>query len=236
MKKKLIFIIILLIFFPGITFAADFVPAEGLEFYSPRITICPSKYLAGEETLYIEGTAPPGSGITILLEENGEELRQWFVIADREGSWSLLTDELIKSGEYSLVVGSSEEKGGEKDSCKIQVLLSGLAFKSLIIDFKTLTLILGLFLAVIVIFIILSHISSWRLHKLLKKEVIEARETLDRSFDSLIQKIERRIEFFDSQPGYNPKEKEICEDLKKFIEGTKNSLKKEIDDIKGVLK
>lgn len=85
-----------------------------------------------------------------------------------------------------------------------------------------------LFLFLILIFI-------WRriylLQKELKREAKEAKEALQTSFDKLLKKIEKEIEFLDGQPGLSEEEKKLRDKLFEIAENSKEMIKKEIEDV-----
>jgi hypothetical protein len=99
------------------------------------------------------------------------------------------------------------------------------------ISFKTLVLVLFpiLFLGIIIV-----SYFVWRnkqTKKILQKETREAKESLHNAFDVLRKEIEARIELVDSQPGFNPEERQICKELKKALKVAEESVSKEIRDI-----
>jgi len=80
---------------------------------SPQITLSPEKYVAGEETFYLEGTALPEVEIIIFLKENGKEVKKWLTSNNMQGEWSFSTRELIKSGLYYLSAVAKDKRGVE---------------------------------------------------------------------------------------------------------------------------
>lgn len=96
------------------------------------------------------------------------------------------------------------------------------------IDLTTIVLI-----SILLLFFILIYL--WRkifiLQKELKREAREARESLETSFDKLLKKVEKEIEFLDGQPGLSEDEKKLRDKLFEAIESSKEIVKKEIEDV-----
>ena len=72
--------------------------------------------------------------------------------------------------------------------------------------------------------------------KILRKETREVKDVLDKTFNNLREEIKKKIELFDSQPGFSEKEKEVYEKLKEAVDNSKKSIQKEIDDVEKELK
>ena len=206
---------------------------------SPQITLKPEKYIAGEETFYLEGTALPEAEIIIFLKENGKEVKKWSTSSNRQGEWSFSTRELIKSGLYQLSALAKDKRGVESkpsDSYKIEVSLSGVSLGPFIIAFRELAafLILFLFLGIIVAGYFTYRIRHAK--KILQKETREVEERLHQVFDTLRTEIEERTSMFDSQPGFSEREKKICDELKVALKTAEESVEKEIKDVERELK
>jgi len=201
---------------------------------TPQIILWPEFHVSGEEVFYIEGKALPETQIMIFLKKDGQEIKKWQVQANTQGEWSFFTKELIKSGTYYLSAQTEDKRGAVSnisDSYEIKISLSGISLGSLIISHRTLALILLLivFLGVIITGYFACKIR--RTKKILRKETREAEEILHRTFDDLKKEIEKRIEMFDSQPGFSKKEREVYEDLKKVLNVSEESIRKEIRDV-----
>ncbi len=201
---------------------------------SPQITVWPKAYISGEETFYLEGTSLPEVEIAIFLKENEKIIKNWITLSNGQGEWSFSTKELIKHGIYSLSVQAKDQRGATSNLSnpdRIEVSLSGISFGLFMISFKTLVLVLFpiLFLGIIIV-----SYFVWRnkqTKKILQKETWEAKESLHNAFDVLRKEIEARIELVDSQPGFNPEERQICKELKKALKVAEESVSKEIRDI-----
>jgi hypothetical protein len=201
---------------------------------SPQITLSPAKYMAGEETFYLEGTALPEVEIIIFLKENGKEVKRWSTSSNGQGEWSFSTRELIKSGLYYLSALAKDKRGVESkpsDSYKIEVSLSGVSLGPFIIAFRELAVFLILFLFFGIIIAGYFTLRTRHAKKILRKETREAEETLHQVFNTLRTEIEERISMFDSRPGFNEREKKICDELKVALKTAEESVEKEIKDV-----
>ena len=201
---------------------------------SPQITLSPAKYIAGEETFYLEGTALPEVEIIIFLKENGKEVKIWSTSSNIQGEWSFSTKELIKSGLYYLSALAKDKRGVESkssDSYKIEVSLSGVSLGPFIIAFRELAVFLILFLFFGIIVAGYFTLRTRRAKKILRKETREVEETLNQVFNTLKAEIEERTSMFDSRPEFNEREKKICDELKEALKTAEESVEKEIKDV-----
>jgi len=201
---------------------------------SPQITLSPVKYIAGEETFYLEGTALPEVEIIIFLKENGKEVKKWLTSNNMQGEWSFSTRELIKSGLYYLSAVAKDKRGVESQpsaSYEIEVSLSGISLGPFLIAFRKLVpfLILFLFFGIIVAGYFTYRIRHAK--KILQKETREVEERLHQVCDTLRAEIEERISMFDSRPGFSERERKVCDELKEALKTAEESVKKEIKDV-----
>ena len=206
---------------------------------SPQVTLLPQKYIAAEETLYIEGTALPEVEVIIFLKKNGKEIKRWSTVSNNQGEWLFSTRELIKSGVYDLLVKARDKRGAEStfsEGYKIEVFLSGISWGPFIIAFRTLTLFLALVLCLGIIAGGYLTYRTWRGKKMLTKETHEAKESVREGFKDLRKEIEERIRMFDSKPEFSEEEKKVYEDLKKYLKVVEQSIEKEVKDIEDIEK
>ena len=201
---------------------------------SPEIIIYPESYIAGEETLYLEGTSIPNVEITLILKKEGEEIKEWQVFSDNKGEWTFSTRELLKSGTYYLSAQAKDSRGAISEfseSKKIEVSFSGLVFGSVLLSFKKLILILVLIIVIGISFAGYLFCRIRQAKKIIKKETEEVKETLATVFEDLRKEIKKRVEMFDSQPGFTKKEREIYDKLKETLNSSEKSIRKEIEDV-----
>jgi len=201
---------------------------------SPQLILWPQTYISGEETFYIEGTALPEVEITIFLKKNEKIIKKWQTLSNNQGEWSFSTKELIKSGIYSLSTQAEDQRGAVSEVTQpetIEISLRGLALGPILVTFRMSALIFALFsvLGILAFGFLIFQIRQSK--KTLKKETKEAKESLHNNFAILRREIEKRIELLDSQPGFNPEERKICEDLNKALKNSEETIGKEIKDI-----
>lgn len=201
---------------------------------TPKINVWPEKYIAGEETFYIEGTALPELEITIFLKKNGEEVKKWQTPSNSQGQWFFTTKELIPAGTYYLSVMARDKRGAVSnlsDPYRVEVSFSGFSIGNLLVTFKNLiwALILGLFLGIVsAIFLIYKN---YQTKKTLKKETQEAKDSLSKNFSILRREIEGKIGLIDLKPGLSEEEKRAYEGIKNSLQDAESSIDKEIKDI-----
>ncbi len=154
-------------------------------------------------------------------------------MSNEKGEWFFSTKELIGSGTYYLSVKAKDKKGMEATSQTVILLniFERFVFRATKFTFKILVSILGIFLGLIVVLGGYFIGSAQRTKKILKKETREAKESLRNNFATLKKEIEKRIELLDFQPGFNPAERKVCDDLKEFLKTAEESVNKEIKDI-----
>jgi len=201
---------------------------------SPQITIYPQTHISGEETLYIEGTSLPEAEVVVSLEKDNKKVKTWQTTSNNQGEWSLLINELIKSGNYYLSAQAKNNRGvasNSSESYKIEVLLSGLSLGPIMVSFKNLVLFLALILILGIIASVYFIWKSGQAKEILRKETLEAKESLHQGIGVLRKEIETKIELMDSRPGFNSKEKKICQELKGALNTAEESIGKEIEDI-----
>jgi len=201
---------------------------------TPEINIWPEKYVAGEETFYIEGATLPEVEIMISLKKEDKEIKEWKTFSNSQGQWFFSTKELIQPGTYYLSVMAQDKRGAVSQVTEpktIAISLSGIALGPILIASKTLVLIFVLILTLGILIFGFFIFRTWQTKKNLKKETREVKEIVQTSFEELRKEIEKRIEFLDSQPGFTEKEREVCEDLKKALKNSEESISKEIRDV-----
>ena len=201
---------------------------------TPEINIWPEKYVAGEETFYIEGTALPEVEITIFLKKNEKIIKEWQTFSNSQGEWSFSTKNLIKSGTYYLSAQAKDKRGAVSEVTTpetMEISLSGLALGPILITFNTLALIFVIIsiLGILIFGFLVFRI--WQSKKILKKETKEAKESVRTSFEGLRKEIEKRIEMLDSRPGFTEKERKVYDELKETLKVAEESVSKEIKDI-----
>lgn len=177
----------------------------------------------------------PDSTVILFFKKNGKIIKTWKTISDKDGNWSFFTDEIFKSGSYSLSAQTRDLEGnisGLSPKRFVKVVLAGLSIGPWIITYQFLFLIL-IFLIVlfggIIVYLLLSEIKKTK--KRTKEETEEALRSLRSTFNNLEKEISKRIEYFDSKPGLNQREKRIKDELMDILEKSEMTVAKEIKDI-----
>jgi len=200
----------------------------------PEITVFPPIYNAGEEVMYIEGKSSPNVIIILDFRKDDKTVKTWEVTSDKDGNWIFSTEKLFREGIYKLSARAKDERGAISNppqEKEIKILLSGVMICPMLITFWQLALLLAL---IIILFIIILFIILYRIRrekKAINKEVKEAEESLKTTFNSLRDKLEKRIETFDYRDGLSPREKKIRDDIFKVLGSSEKTVEKEIKDI-----
>jgi len=226
MKKNILLIIIFLLI--TVLPLADSRAGEQTAPAKTKITICPEIYRAGEETFYLQGIAPSDSQLTLQLKKEEKIIQEWMLKTSNQGEWSFTANNLFSSGDY---IFSIQDQSGSQDQCQTKIKLSGLAFLFLKISYRNLSLVLAGVLLVLLLAALTLVYKKQQTKKRLAKEIYEARNILSTAFVGLNEQIRTKIEQIDAQPGFNPEEKKLYQELKQNIQQTQELIKKEIEDI-----
>ena len=203
---------------------------------SPEILVYPDIYVAGEELFYISGSASPDITVIIFFEKNEKLVRTWEVKSNRDGDWSLSTNEIFKSGKYFISAKSQDHRGAisyPSPEYQVKVVLTGISIGPLTITYQTLFSILVVLIILIIVVVICLILSKV---KRLRRETQEAAESLKNIFDRIKRKTIEKIEYLDSKPGLNSDEEKLKTDLVNILETSEKIIAKEIQDIKKELK
>lgn len=205
----------------------------------PEITAYSSTYNAGDEILYIEGSAIPDATVILYFEKKGKTERIWEINSDGGGNWKFSAEELFKSGTYEIFAKTKDKRGAlsyPSEKKKIDVVLKGIAIGTYLIDYWSLVVILILLIALIIliIFLYISRIKKEK--KKLMKETREAEESLKKTFQQMRTQLEKKIEYLDLKPGLSLKEKKIRDEVFELLKDSEKIVGKEIKDIEDELK
>lgn len=196
----------------------------------PEITVCPGTFRAGEEKLFLAGTGLPESKQIIFFEKNSEIIKQWEVFSDKEGDWSLVKEELFKSGIYKVFVKTEDKRGtisNPSKSCFVKVILGGISIGPLILSYKTLTLIGLILLISLLVFIFYFFRKIRKTRKLIEIETLDLKKKFYKEYNELKSGIERELEEFKKLT----KERELTSEEKK----RQDELLKDLKDVERVL-
>lgn len=226
MKKNILFVILLslLTIFPLAGVRADEQAASA----ETKITICPAFYAAGEETFYLQGTAPADSQLTLRLKRDEKIIKEWVLAASSQGDWSFSNNELFPLGDYLF---SIQDQNGFVDQCRTKIKPSGLAYVLLKISYKdTASILAGALFVLLIATLVVIH-RKQQTKKKLAKEIFETKDILSVAFANLDRQIGAKIEQIDARPGFNPAEMSLYQELKQKTKHTQELIRKEIEDI-----
>ena len=203
----------------------------------PEITICPSVFISGEEIMYLEGTALKNSQVLIFFKQNEKLIKEWQVISNDVGEWTLIEDRLFKDGFYQITAKTKDAEGiisDESQPCLIKVILSGVAVGNWTINYKTLAIILLIIfiLVLIVIFYILARARQTK--KVFEREAKDLKQKFYKEYQELEVDIEKHFEYLKTikeEGEFTEIEKKKEEALFKNLADVKRVFETELKDI-----
>ena len=203
----------------------------------PQLTVCPGTFDSGEEALFVSGTALPNAKVIVFFEKDNEVIKEWEITSDGEGDWSLAKEGLFRSGTYQITAKAKDSRGAESlrsDPCLVKVILGGISIGSLIISYRTLTLISIILFIILLLFI---FYLLWRINRksrLIKREARDLKNKFYKEYNELKFDIERKLikmrKIRDLRPP-SEKEKELEEELLKDLADVERVLREELKDI-----
>jgi len=206
----------------------------------PEITVCPRTFRAGEEKLFLAGTSLPETKQIIFFEKDGEIIKQWEVFSNKEGDWSLVKEELFRSGIYKIFVKTEDKRGAisnPSEVCFVKVILGGISIGPLILSYKTLTLVGLIFLILLLVFISYLFRKIRKTRKLIEIETLDLKKKFYKEYNELKSNIEKELEEFKKltkERELTPEEKKRQEELLKDLEDVERVLKEELKDIEEI--
>lgn len=205
----------------------------------PEILVYPKYHTSSQELFYVEGKALPNSTVLLYLKNGENVYKDWQTQSNENGGWIFSTDEIIKSGQYVLITRTKTLVGdlsGFSAGYKVNVNLPGFWIGSWVILYSTLLIILIIFIiftAIIIFLIILYKLKKSK--NRLRKEIMEAKESLEDSFVEMGKVLAKKIEYFDKKPGLNPQERKLRDEIFYLLKNSEEIVSKEINDIKKAL-
>ena len=206
----------------------------------PEITICPGTYNAGEEILYLGGTALPNHTVIIFLKTGDRIIKTWQVYSDEKGEWFLEEDGLFKPGTYQISARAKDVRGALSnfsEGCIIKIFLGGLVIGPLIVGYKILTL-----FTFIILIIILSGVFYlfWKIKKtqrIIDREAKDLKQKFYKEYKELCQDIEKELEILRNlrrKREITEEEKNREAELLKNLADVKEVFEKELKDIEEI--
>lgn len=206
----------------------------------PQITTCPKAFNAGEEMLFIIGTASPNTDLIVFFEKEGELIKKWEISSDGEGDWSLAKEGLFRSGIYQITVQAIDSRGAQSyrsEPCFVKVVLGGISIGPLIISYRTLNLI-ALILFIILLAVIIYLL--WRIkrtHQLIARETKDLKSKFYKEYNELRTDIERELVKLRKVKDLRPrseKEETRKEQLLRDLADVERVLREELKDIEDI--
>lgn len=203
---------------------------------APEILVYPKYYVSGEELFYVEGKAVPSSTVMIYLKSGESAYKHWETGSDENGDWVFSGEETMASGQYILSAKIKTADGqfsGFSPGYRVNVSLPGITIGSLVIPYPTFLIILIILIILITLIVLPIFLyKSKKSKNKLKKEIAEAEESLVNTFVELGRQLTKKIEYLDSKPGLNTREKQLRDELFYILKNSEEIISKEIDDIK----
>lgn len=167
----------------------------------PKITICPRVFRSGDEMLYTGGTALPKTKVLVSLKRDQELVKEWEVVSDAEGDWSLTKEILVKSWNYQILARTKDERGAESftsEPCSLIIVLGGIAIGSLILPYKNITF-FGLLILIILLIIVAYLIFRYcRQRRIIEIETQDLKNKFYKEYYELRLGIEKELEILRS--------------------------------------
>ena len=203
----------------------------------PQMVLCPAIFLAGEEVLYIEGTALPNIKVIVFFKKDDKLIKKWEVFSDEEGNWSLKEEGLFKSGMYRISARAQDSRGAISDSskeCIVKVILKGIAIGPWIISYEVITLLFILFFFIGLVVLVYLFWRIQRTRKLIERETKDLKGKFYKEYNELREDIKEQIEALKearAQRELTGKEKELEQRLLKNLSDIEIVVREELNDI-----
>jgi hypothetical protein len=202
---------------------------------APIITDCPKTLYPGNP-LILKGKSLSKTTVSIFIRNERKEIITDVATSDERGHWALTLARTLDRGIYEIWAQTTDYRGAKSDySNKLRIVISPpifLRIGNLVINYLSVVI----SLIALTISMAMIWVYAWRkmklLQKKLKKETIEAEESLSEAFNILRKKTKNEIAKLDGQVGLSKKEEEVNKELKKAFKISEKLIAKEIKDIK----
>lgn len=204
----------------------------------PIFTEYPSQQaLRDWEALVIKGkTLYPEATVILWLQKENEEPKSQTAKSDIDGNFTIVYEKKLKDGIYKIWAEVVDERGGKslpsREVVFVVALSPVLRFGKIVLDYLTVLISLLALIIFLILFIFYTkkQILNWR--KKIKKETKEADTIINKEFEILREQIKEQIAKLDKQPGLSKEEKEIRNELQKFLDASEKKISKEVKDVK----
>ena len=206
----------------------------------PKITVCPKTFKAGEELLYVSGSALPEIKVRIIFEKEGKLIEQWQTISNKEGDWSIAKGGLFKSGIYKISARAENSKGAVSnfsEPCFVKVVLAGISVGPWIVSYRMLTLLSIICLILLFLLVLYLWWRNKRTRRLIEKEALDLKKKFYKEYLELLSDIEKELwllKVAKGKRGLSEKERKTEKELIDNLADVKNVFEKELKDIEEI--
>lgn len=223
-------------------FLTNFVEFNVKALDAPEITECPKK-LESKETLILKGKTYPNSELTIYLQKNKGDIKNYIVLSDEYGKFKFINEDRLYDGVYKLwtsVIDSRGAQSGNSNAIKIIVeqprllRIGAIAIDVLAVLIPLIALV---FLLIFMCFRMVCKIRTLRAR--VRKETKDVEKVLHKEILSIRGKLKNHLDLFEKvkkKRKLTKEEQKIVPDLKKSLSRIEKKVGKEIDDIKKQVK
>lgn len=209
---------------------------------SPIFTEYPGE-LESDEILVAKGATYPNGKVTIWLQMDKEDEKNFIVKSGPDGKFTFISDDGLKDGVYKLWAEVEDERGAKSlpsEKLTIKVLQSAFfRIGSWVVSFFALLIPLLALLAVIIIIVWYSWNKFVSLRKRVRKEAREATSAVTNSFNLLRENMQETIKILEKTHARRELTKEedrILKQFKRDLEDAEKFVKKEVEDIGKLVK
>jgi len=207
---------------------------------APEITVCQDVFRAGEEALFIEGSALPNIEVIIFFEREGKLITKWQVSSDEHGNWSLREEGLFKSGIYTISARAKDSRGAISNpskECLVKVILQGFSLGPWIIGYRALTFIFIILLLIGILVLVYLLKRMQRAREAIAEETKDLKEKFYKEYEELREGVRKQLEMLKeakSKRELTGKEKEMEEALLRDLADIERVVREELRDIEEI--
>jgi len=206
----------------------------------PKISVCQDVFVSGEEILYIEGSALPDIKVIIFFNKNEELIKEWEILSDEEGHWSLKETGLFKSGIYRILARAKDSRGAisnPSEECVVKVILKGISIGSWIISYEVITLAFTPLSLIGLAGLIYLFWKIRKTRKTIEKETKDLKKKFYKEYNELQEGVKKQLEVLKktrAQRELTGEEKKMEENLLRDLSDIEKVIRKELKDIEEI--
>jgi 5-hydroxyisourate hydrolase-like protein (transthyretin family) len=209
---------------------------------APRFDSLPSQSLSGSDFVW-RGNSTPNSVITLWIQKNNEDSKNYTIKTDKDGNFIFLAAEKLEEGEYKVWTMVTDDRGAKsKESSKFGFAVKNnieKVIKNEVTSYVTILIISGLIIVVLGAALGYLVRKYNKEKKKIRKEVKEAENSIHDLIPMLKENFKDKISILHNLKTKESVQKvteEIAFDLTNNLKLVENKLEKEISDIDKVLK